>query len=92
VRERWGGWGVVVAHIAEDAAQQQHVSRQHVSEAGHQARICLTDPDPGQALPRSRAAGQDDVARIGLNQHSADVPAARMIRQDTDHVVTLPGA
>ena len=67
-------------------------SAAHVSQAGHQARICLTDLDPGQALPRSRAAGQDDVTRIGLNQHSPDILAAGMIRQDTDHVVTLPGA
>jgi hypothetical protein len=87
-----GALDVAIAHIAEDAAQQQHVGRQHVREAGHQARICLTDPGPGQALHRSRAAGQDDVTRIGLNQHSTDIIAAGMIRQDTEHVVPLPGA
>ena len=70
-----GAPDVAVADIAEDAVQQ-HVGRQHVGEVGHQPRIGLTDLEPGQALPRGRAAGQGDVARIGLNQHRMDIIAA----------------
>ena len=52
-----GALDVAIAHVAEDAAQQQHVSGQHVGEAGHEARVGLADLDLGQALPGGGRAG-----------------------------------
>jgi len=55
------------SHVAEDAAQQQHVGGQRVGEAGHQARVGLADLDLGQAVSGRHPAGQASVAWIGFD-------------------------
>ena len=80
---------------------RSHCRRCRTAAARRQAAHQRSRP-PGPHLPdgpRPRAGpapqphgGPGRRSRIGLNQHSADVLAARMIRQDTDHVMTLPGA
>ncbi len=45
-----GALDVVIAHVAEDAAQQQHVGEQRVGEDSYQARIRLADLTLRKAL------------------------------------------
>ena len=87
-----GALDVAIADIAEDAAHQQYVGRQRVGESVDQACVCMADLYLRQTHSGSRLPGQRDVARVRFDQDSPDLAAARMARQCSEDVATLPGA
>jgi len=87
-----GALDVPGADVAEYPAEQQHVSRQHVSELARPARVSLADLDLRQPCPGGAAPRRRGVALVGFDQDCGHVAAARMIGQHADDVTTLASA
>jgi hypothetical protein len=84
-----GELDVLVADVAEDPAQQQHVGGQCIGESGHSGGVGLAHLDLGQPGLRGSAASRFGVARVGLHQDGVDVVAPRVARQHANDVTAL---
>ena len=80
-----------VGDVAEDAAEQQHVSRQRVSVAGDLAGVRLSDLNLSKTGFLGAAPSLAGVGRIELHQQRTNVVAPPVTWQYSGDVVALAG-
>ena len=86
-----GVFNVCVRDVAEDAADEQHVSRAEGLERIADGGVTLDNLDRSQALGRRSGAGHTHVLGIELHQRGSHVGAAWMPGEHSQDIATLAG-